>query len=109
MARRVAGAVLILANAALASCALDSGDAGSPAMADLVLLTRVGCADSKTMAGNLNAALAALGVSPTYAVVDLDQLPSNDSRRGYPTPTILHGTEDLFGMAAPQPPYPAPT
>lgn len=108
-ARQVLGAILILSTAAVAACAPDATDARQRSMGDLVLLTRDGCADSTTMARNLNAALGALGVAPTFAVVDLDQLPSNDWRRAYPTPTILRGTRDLFGMPAPEPPYPSPT
>ena len=44
-----------------------------------------------------------------FTVVDLDTLPSDDVRRGYPTPTLLFATRDVFGLAEPKPPLPQPT
>ena len=52
------------------------------------------------------AAIKALALSNPYTVVDLDTLPSTDVRKGYPTPTVLVGGIDLFGMETPKPPYP---
>ena len=60
------------------------------------------------MRRHLDEALKALGASPTYQTIDLDDLPDTDLRRGYPTPTVLYGNRDLFGMPEPQPPLPEP-
>lgn len=75
----------------------------------LEFLTREGCVQTKIMRLHLDQAIAATGKQIQYTVVDLDALASNDSRRGYPTPTILRGGVDVFGMAAPTPPFPDPT
>jgi hypothetical protein len=61
------------------------------------------------MRGNIDAALKALGGPAEYSVVDLDTLAANDSKRSYPTPTLLYKDTDVFGMPALQPPYPEPT
>ena len=92
----------------MAACA--SGKQAPPPNAQqLVFLTRDGCVDSKVMADNLTAALRAVGGTFEYDIVDLDRLPQDDPRRGYPTPTVLVGNKDLFGMTEPKPPYPSPT
>jgi hypothetical protein len=39
----------------------------------------------------------------TYDVVDLEQLPSTDMRRGFGSPTILFNGRDLFGTGSPGP------
>ena len=62
----------------------------------LVLLTREGCAGTATMRKNVGAA----GYS--YELIDLDKLPITDTRRGYPTPTLLKASKDVFGMAEPK-------
>jgi len=74
-------------------------------MMDLVFLTRGGCSNTKTMRANLDAALKSMGLPADYPVVDLDTLSQADARRGYPTPTLLRGGRDLFGMDQPTPPY----
>lgn len=79
------------------------------AMNELVFLTRDGCANTPIMRANVDATLRALKLEPSYAVVDLDALPSTDARRGYPTPTLLYKGADVFGMEQPSPPYPEPT
>jgi hypothetical protein len=56
-----------------------------------------------------DAAVKALALPNSYTVVDLDTLPQDDVRRGYPTPTVLVDGADLFGMAAPTQPNPQPT
>ena len=72
-----------------------------PAAANrLMLLTRIGCADSVTMRKNLEAVLNGRK-SWSYVVVDLDKLPKTDVRRRYPTPTLLRGGKDVFGMRLP--------
>lgn len=77
--------------------------------ADLVFLTRDGCANTGRMRGELDTALRGLGQPTTYQVLDLEQLPVSDTRRGYPTPTLLYKGKDLFGLPAPTPPLPDPT
>ena len=78
-------------------------------MADLTLLTRDGCVQMKIMRARLDAAINAIGTPIPYTVVNVDTLQADDARRGYPTPTILRGGVDLFGMTTPTPPYPEPT
>ncbi|MGE3277616.1 MAG: hypothetical protein AB7O67_21075 [Vicinamibacterales bacterium] len=78
-------------------------------MGDLTLLTREGCGATPAMATHLADALAILGWSPGFACEDIAELPEDDPRRGYPTPTVLWNGRDLFGLPIPVPPYPAPT
>ena len=75
----------------------------------LVLLTRVGCVNTRAMRANVDEAIASLRPPVVYEVIDLDTLPAGDLRRGYPTPTLLYGNRDLFGLAEPRPPLPQPT
>lgn len=81
----------------------------SPTPRPIEFLTREGCVQTTTMRSRLDQAIAAVGKSIPYAVVDLDTLPASDVRRGYPTPTILRGSKDLFDMPTPTPPFPEPT
>ena len=76
---------------------------------DVVFLTREGCANTAEMRASLDEALRALGRPTDYAVIDLATLPDSDVRRGYPTPTVLYGNRDLFGLPQPTPPLPQPT
>ena len=78
-------------------------------MTELVFLTRAGCANTAAMRANLDEALKTLGPAARYDLVDLDTLPDSDPRRGYPTPTVLRGGRDLFGLPEPEPPFPDPT
>jgi len=75
----------------------------------LTLLTRDSCAVSTAFRSHLDEALHALNQPTTYAVIDLDSLPGSDPRTGYPTPTLLYGTRDLFVLPEPTPPLPEPT
>ena len=95
-------ALLALLVLALASCA----DAPPK---PIEFLTRSGCVQTKMMRTRLDEAIKGLTSPVTYAVVDLDTLPTSDVRTGYPTPTVLVGRADIFGMPAPTPPYPEPT
>lgn len=84
--------------------------AGTPTPADgIVLLTRAGCVDTETMRANLDVAARALTPPAVFTVVDLDALPADDVRRGYPTPTLLFASRDVYGLAVPKPPLPQPT
>lgn len=78
-------------------------------MTGLVFLTRSGCANTAVMRANLDEALKTVGPDARYDVIDLDTLPDSDPRRGYPTPTVLRGGRDLFGLPEPEPPFPDPT
>jgi len=93
----------------LFAAACNTPDAAPPAAKPLVFLTRGGCVNTDIMRARLDDAFKTFTPSPSYSVVDLDALAARDSRRGYPTPTILLGGADLFGMAAPTPPFPDPT
>lgn len=72
-------------------------------------LTRADCVQTKVMRVNLDEAITAIGKPIPYSFINLDTLPKDDSRQGYPTPTILVGGKDMFGMIAPKPPFPDPT
>lgn len=74
--------------------------------AKMAFLTREGCANTAIMREHLDAALRSLNLPVSYAVINLDTLPDTDARSGYPTPTVLLGNRDLFGM--PEPPVPHP-
>jgi hypothetical protein len=80
-----------------------------PTVANLVFLTREGCADTIRMRASLDDALRAMNLSTDYQVVDLDTLAATDVRSGYPTPTLLYRDRDLFGLAVPLPPFNTPT
>lgn len=82
---------------------------GPRSMADLVFLTRDGCVNTVTMRANLDDALKALGLQNDYQYIDADTLNESDPRGGYGTPTVVYRNRDLFGMAEPPVPHPAPT
>ena len=92
----------VLAFVAMAAC-------NQPAAAAIEFLTRSGCVQTKIMRVRTEAAIKELALPNPYTVVDLNSLPSPDVRKFYPTPTVLVGNVDLFGMAAPTSPYPEPT
>jgi len=75
----------------------------------LVLLTRDGCVNTDTMRARVVEALRGMPGAPDLQIVDLDTLPASDVRRGYPTPTLLYGDRDVFGLKVPKPPLPEPT
>ena len=77
--------------------------------ANLVFLTREGCVNSATMRANLDEALRNLHRPVVYQLIDQGTLPAADPRTGYPTPTLLAGERDLFGMPTPSSPFPEPT
>lgn len=85
-----------------------SGQCGTPPQ-PIEFLPRKGCVQTKMMQVRTETAIKDLALSNPYAVVDLDTLPATDTRRGYPTPTVLIGGVDLFGMPTPTPPFPEPT
>jgi hypothetical protein len=101
-------AIIIGLAMGLAACA-KSPSTSVPATASLVFLTRDGCANSPKMLANLAAAIRALPRPVDYQVIDQWTLARSDVRAAYPTPTLLYGNRDLFGLAEPKPPYPEPT
>ena len=83
--------------------------AQQPTTRAIEFLTRDGCANTGIMKGNLDEALKRMSRQASYDVIDLDHLPATDARRAYPTPTVLYGGNDIFGLPQPAPPYPEPT
>jgi hypothetical protein len=77
-------------------------------MERLTLLTRVGCANTELFRSYLEEALLLPGTPSDYEVVDIRKLPEHDTRRGYPTPTLLYDGQDIFGMNVPEPPFDDP-
>ena len=75
-------------------------------MPEVVFLTRKGCPGSTTMLKNLVAALASLGMSDDLVTVDIGELPADDIRTGYGSPTILVDGRDLFGESVTAPAAP---
>ena len=86
-----------------------TGCAENVAMKPIEFLTRSGCVQTKVMRDRVEGVRKDLALPNPYSVVDLDTLLATDVRRAYPTPTVLLGGADLFGMEEPKPPYPEPT
>ena len=89
-----------------------AASAAAPApktMKDLTFLTRDGCVNTPDMVNNLDDALKALGWPNDYQFIDIGKLRNDDVRMGYPTPTLLWKGKDVFGMAAPKPPFNVPS
>jgi hypothetical protein len=101
--------VVLVLVAGAGGCARDPDRSNTASMRDLVFLTREGCVNTATMRTNLDEALRAMGLPTDYRFIDLETLPKDDARLGYPTPTLLYADHDVFGMPEPQPPYPPPT
>ena|SRR5260221_606095 len=78
-------------------------------MKQLTFLTRDGCVNTPDMVFHLDDALKALGWPTDYQYVNIGKLPKTDVRTGYPTPTLLYGGKDLFGMPVPKSPYDTPS
>ncbi len=78
-------------------------------MHHLVFLTRDGCVNTPDMVNNVEDALKALGWPKDYQFINIGKLPKTDVRTGYPTPTLLWKSKDIFGMPTPPPPYNEPT
>ena len=97
-------ALLLIMVTVLAGCS-----EAPPPMKPIEFLTREGCVQTATMRGRLDEAIRGIAQALTYTVVDLDPLPATDLRKAYPTPSVLYGGVDLFGMAEPKPPFPEPT
>ncbi|MFN6965066.1 MAG: hypothetical protein ACK4S4_15060 [Pyrinomonadaceae bacterium] len=74
----------------------------------LQFLTRDGCRNTPLMLANLKAAIAARSGAMPLTIVRQEDLSPDDPRTGYPTPTILLGGRDIFGLAEPRPLFPEP-
>ena len=72
----------------------------TPAAPKIELLGLPDCPGLTTIRANLKAALAVTG--GTFTEVNLLALPTDDPRRGWPSPTILVDGHDLFGLPAPE-------
>ena len=62
----------------------------------------------KLLRDHLDPALAEVGWSAPFAVIDQSSLEGDDRRNGYPIPTMLYRGRDRFGLPVPTPPYPTP-
>ncbi|MCW5940814.1 MAG: hypothetical protein KIS66_01190 [Fimbriimonadaceae bacterium] len=69
----------------------------------LEFLSRQGCVNTPKMRHNLDSALREIRGDTDYKVIDVGDLPRSDLRRGYGTPTVLLGGNDLMGMPKPSP------
>ena len=74
-----------------------------------MFLTRQGCVNTPEMEVNLDDALRALKLPLDYEVIDIGTLGKTDPRAGYPTPTVLWRSADVFDMPEPKPPFPQPS
>lgn len=73
---------------------------------NIQVLGFAGCPNTPQTRRNVENAVAAvaaaIGIDADVIYVDQEQLPEDDRRRGWPTPTILVDGRDLFGMPAPR-------
>lgn len=74
---------------------------GSPQAMRIELLGFPGCPNTPAMRSNLRAALESISGDLTFQDVNQESLPRSDTRRGWPTPTVLVNGKDLFGMPSP--------
>ena len=86
-----------------------AGCAGPRPATSVSFLTRHDCVNTNTMRANLDAALHSVGLPADYALIDADTLSVSDPRRGYGTPTVLVGNDDLFEKPQPTVRAQAPT
>lgn len=75
----------------------------------LEFLTRDGCRNTPQLLENLKAAISKGKIPAEFTLVHQASLPADDPRTGYPTPTILIDGRDVFGLPAPQRPFPEPS
>lgn len=75
----------------------------------LEFLTRDGCRNTPQLLENLKAAFSEGKVPAQLTLVHQGTLPPDDPRKGYPTPTILMDGRGIFGLTAPQQPFPEPS
>jgi hypothetical protein len=75
-------------------------------MPEVMFLTRKGCPGSPAMLKNLVAVLTSHGMSADLMTVDIGDLPTDDIRTGYGSPTVLVDGRDLFGRSVVAPAAP---
>ncbi|RMH02000.1 MAG: hypothetical protein D6702_10020 [Planctomycetota bacterium] len=95
---------LLLSALALAACTAADPTPAPPLR--IQFLTRQGCANTPVMEERLRAALARLGPGFEVEYVDVGELPADDPRTGFGTPTLLVHGRDLFGAVPPGPATP---
>ena len=88
---------------------LVAADVPGSLKSDLTFLTRDGCVNTPDMVNSLDDALTALHWPKDFAYINISTLPGTDVRTGYPTPTLLWKSKDIFGMPKPKPPYDVPS
>lgn len=76
---------------------------------ELQFLTRDGCKNTERMLENLNAGISNGNITAKYVLIRQENLPADDPRTGYPTPTILVNGRDIFGLPVPEQPFPEPS
>ncbi|MBL8765270.1 MAG: hypothetical protein JNM07_13480 [Phycisphaerae bacterium] len=96
---RWAKGVMLAAALAAAGCAAMPGTGGGVRTIEVLGFT--GCPNTPTILANTRMAIARLGQNASVAYIDQERLPEGDTRRGWPTPTVLVDGRDLFGMPAP--------
>ena len=89
--------------------AADKDVTGNKPEVKFEFLTRDGCRNTPVLLENLKAAIGAGEIRAQFTVIQQATLPPDDPRAGYPTPTILLNGSDVFGLAAPQAPFPEPS
>jgi len=87
----------------LSACEGQVEKESSSEMPEVTFLTREGCPKSPAMYANLMAALAKHAWPGEPVTVDIGDLPKDDPRTGYGTPTVLVNGTDLFGVKPPKP------
>ncbi|RMH24358.1 MAG: hypothetical protein D6692_13265 [Planctomycetota bacterium] len=75
---------------------------GNDTMRQLTVLYFDGCPNTPPMIESVNQAAAQLGPEWRVVTIDLEDLPANDLRRGYGSPTVILENRDLFGDPVPR-------
>lgn len=86
----------------MADEALGSPSAAMNSKLKIEVLGFTDCRNAPATMTNVNKAVAAMGLSASVAYVDQEKLPEGDSRRGWPSPTVLVDGRDLFDLPAPK-------
>ena len=97
----------LIAGAALVGCATPPTTQTShatKAQQELTVLYFDGCPNTPRMIQAVKEAAKRLGPAWTVRLVDLEDLPEQDIRRGYGSPSVLLDGRDLFGAPLPDSP-----
>lgn len=98
--------VILSLGSLVAACQHDEQNGGAVKPVDITFLTRSDCPKSAEALEHLRQALSEQDVRATVTTIDLGELPAQDNRTGYGTPTILVEGADLFGRESPGPTSP---